>query len=441
MGGQTWWDLQAALDRGGWHIFHFIGHGDFDTHSGEGVLGLAGEDGGVHRLAASDLALLLQEHHSLRLVVLNSCDTARASATDRFSSTASVLMRRGIPAVAAMQYEISDAAAIAFARGFYTALAAQHPVDQAVTRARQSIKLSRRNTLEWATPVLYLRSATGALFDLTDIPATPHPRRQTHGNQTSEPTRPPLRRHLPPPEEPSAPAARPSSQVPPAPSKRLETRLPRLTRLSHDDRVRGGGVQPGRDPAGHRQRRRCTAPDLGPRHRPAAGPAVPRRRGACGGVQPGRDPAGHRQRRTGTARIWDPATGQQLARLADHDSGVGGGVQPGRDPAGHRQQRIDGARIWDPATGQQLAGLGPTGAAARCMRWRSARTGPGWPPAAATGTARIWDLATGQQLARLAHDGRGALRWRSARTGPGWPPAATAGRARPGSGTRPPVSG
>ena len=128
---------------------------------------------GVHRLAASDLALLLQEHHSLRLVVLNSCDTARASAADRFSSTASVLMRRGIPAVVAMQYEISDPAAIAFARGFYTALAAQHPVDQAVTRARQSIKFTRRNTLEWATPVLYLRSLTGALFDLTDIPATP----------------------------------------------------------------------------------------------------------------------------------------------------------------------------------------------------------------------------------------------------------------------------
>ena len=97
VGGQTWWDLQDALDEGGWHIFHFIGHGDFDTQSGEGVLGLAGEDGGVHRLAASDLALLLQEHHSLRLVVLNSCDTARASAADRFSSTASVLDAAGHP--------------------------------------------------------------------------------------------------------------------------------------------------------------------------------------------------------------------------------------------------------------------------------------------------------------------------------------------------------
>lgn len=82
---------------------------------------MTGEDGGTHRLGAGDLALLLAEHRSLRLVVLNSCDTARASASDRFSSTASVLLRRGIPAVVAMQYEISDEAAITFARGFYTA--------------------------------------------------------------------------------------------------------------------------------------------------------------------------------------------------------------------------------------------------------------------------------------------------------------------------------
>jgi hypothetical protein len=59
--GQTWWDLQTALDQDHWHIFHFIGHGDFDIQTGEGVLALSGEDGGVHRLAATDLALLLAE--------------------------------------------------------------------------------------------------------------------------------------------------------------------------------------------------------------------------------------------------------------------------------------------------------------------------------------------------------------------------------------------
>ena len=171
--GQTWWDLQAALDQEHWHILHFIGHGGFDPGSGEGLLALAGEDGRTHRLGVNDLALLLAEHRSLRLAVLNSCDSARGSAADVFSSTAAVLMRRGIPAVVAMQYEISDEAAITFARGFYTAIAAQHPVEQAVTRARRAVKLARRNTLEWATPVLYLRSPTGAIFNLADVAPEP----------------------------------------------------------------------------------------------------------------------------------------------------------------------------------------------------------------------------------------------------------------------------
>jgi CHAT domain len=121
--GQTWWDLQEALDHDRWHVLHFIGHGGFDRDSGEGLLVLASEDGGTYRFGASNLALLLGEHHSLRLVVLNSCDSARSSAAEVFSSTAAVLMRRGIPAVVAMQYEISDEGAITFARGFYTAIA------------------------------------------------------------------------------------------------------------------------------------------------------------------------------------------------------------------------------------------------------------------------------------------------------------------------------
>jgi hypothetical protein len=55
--GQTWWDLQAALDEAPWHVLRFIGHGAYDAGTGEGVLGLAAEDGGLHRLAASDLGL------------------------------------------------------------------------------------------------------------------------------------------------------------------------------------------------------------------------------------------------------------------------------------------------------------------------------------------------------------------------------------------------
>ena len=58
-----------------------------------------------------------------RLVVLNSCSGAATNSQDLFSGTAAALARSGVAAVAAMQYAISDPAAVAFTRGFYAALA------------------------------------------------------------------------------------------------------------------------------------------------------------------------------------------------------------------------------------------------------------------------------------------------------------------------------
>jgi tetratricopeptide (TPR) repeat protein len=169
--GQTWRALQAIMHRGPWHVFHFIGHGGFDAAVGEGTLALADDTGRTYHLGAKGLAMLLRDHPSLRLVLLNACDTGRASALDPFSSVAGALMRRGIPAVLAMQFEITDLAAIEFSRTFYGAIAHQLPVDVSVTQARQAIQLASPGTLEWGTPVLYLRSPAGYIFDLTNAPS------------------------------------------------------------------------------------------------------------------------------------------------------------------------------------------------------------------------------------------------------------------------------
>ena len=105
--GQTWRELRDAMRQGPWHIFHFIGHGGFDAAAGEGTLALADDGGRTYALRANGLAMLLRGHPSLRLVLLNACDTGQASALDPFSSVAGALMRRGIPAVLAMQFEIT----------------------------------------------------------------------------------------------------------------------------------------------------------------------------------------------------------------------------------------------------------------------------------------------------------------------------------------------
>jgi len=167
--GQTWRDLQRETRRGPWHIFHFIGHGDFDQNAGEGLIILTNEEGKSHRLTATELGRLLADHHSLRLVSLNSWEGARGSERDIFSSTAATLIRRGLPAVLAMQYEITDQATVEFANTFYRALADGMPVDAAVAEARKAVSLAVRNTLEWGTPVLYMRAPDGCIFDIKPI--------------------------------------------------------------------------------------------------------------------------------------------------------------------------------------------------------------------------------------------------------------------------------
>lgn len=177
--GQTWRDLQEAMQTGTWHIFYFIGHGGFDCNLDEGLVALADEDGKTQRFRATHLGRLLADHRSLRLVILNSCEGARGSEHDIFSCTASILVQRGIPAVLAMQYEITDRAAIEFSRAFYKALANGLPVDAAVTEARKAVSLAIENTIEWGTPVLYMRSPDGVLFNVQEQKPKDKVRRET----------------------------------------------------------------------------------------------------------------------------------------------------------------------------------------------------------------------------------------------------------------------
>jgi CHAT domain len=163
--GQTWRDLMQTLRKGDYHIFHFIGHGGFNPSKSEGFIELADEDGRVQMITATQLGILLADHQFLRLVFLNTCKGAKSSTYDVFSSTSTTLARRGIPAVIAMQYEITDHAAIELTRTFYESLAEGMPVDAAITEARKAISLEV-GTLEWGTPVLYMRSQSGIIFNL-----------------------------------------------------------------------------------------------------------------------------------------------------------------------------------------------------------------------------------------------------------------------------------
>ena len=167
----TWADLQDMLLSESWHVMHFIGHGDFHHDWDEGVLALTDANGHVDLVEASRLVDLLRQARPMPgLVVLNSCSGAAVGVTDLFSGTAAALVRGGVSAVAAMPYEISDPAAVAFARGFYGAITHGRGVDDAVSSGRVAIVGLSRRTLEWITPVLYLRGNDTHLFT---VPASP----------------------------------------------------------------------------------------------------------------------------------------------------------------------------------------------------------------------------------------------------------------------------
>jgi len=151
----TWPEVHARLLAEEWHVVHFIGHGDYDAEVGQGILALVGSDGQADLAEASRIADLLNEARPTpRLVVLS---------TNSSSATAATLARSGISAVAAMQFPISDSAASAFVRGFYTAIAQGRSIDEAARSGRISI-LASRHSLEWITPTLYLRGEARQLF-------------------------------------------------------------------------------------------------------------------------------------------------------------------------------------------------------------------------------------------------------------------------------------
>ena len=182
-------DLQRQLRRKDYHILHFVGHGGFDERADDGVLMFVDESGRAKLVTGRDLGTILHDHRSLRLAVLNACEGARTATDDPFAGSAQNLVRQGIPAVVAMQFEITDGAAITFAHELYQAVSEGFPIDAALAEARRAI-FGSGNDIEWGTPVLYMRSSDGLLFDVDHTAATTRPADQLPTKPAEEPSLP-----------------------------------------------------------------------------------------------------------------------------------------------------------------------------------------------------------------------------------------------------------
>lgn len=167
--------LQFELLENEYHVFHFIGHGEFDEVEDDGVLVLEDARGREVHVSGRSIGNHLRDAHTLRLVVLNNCEGAATSESDPFAGSAQSLLRKGIPAIVAMQFEITDRAAIDFARGFYRSLSTGLPVDAALAEARKTLSDGAATRVEFGAPVLYMASHDGNLFDRTEAALVAEP--------------------------------------------------------------------------------------------------------------------------------------------------------------------------------------------------------------------------------------------------------------------------
>ncbi len=162
--------LRRRLEAEQPDIFHLISHGEPD-----GLL-LWSPNGEPALISGGPIAALLRPLPSLKLVFLNACLAGQPDGNVPFGGVAHRLLQSGLPAVIAMQFEITDSAAVDFAGFLYEALVAGDcpgAVDRAVSRARSYLLMSNPERLDFITPVLWLNTDDGIIAHFA--PAQKHP--------------------------------------------------------------------------------------------------------------------------------------------------------------------------------------------------------------------------------------------------------------------------
>ncbi|MGY1636062.1 CHAT domain-containing protein [Geodermatophilus sp. SYSU D00742] len=151
--------------RRGFDVLYLVCHGY--VANDEPVLLLVDEEDRAAPLLGSDLISQLRDLSRLpRLVFLASCQSAGAGA-DRRSEDAGVLAALGprlaevgVPAVVAMQGNVSMTTAAAFTKAFFRSLDADGLVDRATAVARAAV----RDRPDWWVPALFMRLRSGRLW-------------------------------------------------------------------------------------------------------------------------------------------------------------------------------------------------------------------------------------------------------------------------------------
>jgi hypothetical protein len=154
--------LELALRRQ-YHILHYIGHGAFSQAFSQAALLLQNQEGSTAVVTDGQVSRMLV-HLPVRpmLVFLVACNSAARSTTDAFRGLGPSLVAAGVPAVIAMQENVSITSARTLSRVFYTELEKHGQVDRSLNTARASLLTAGRP--DTAVPVLFMRLKSGQLW-------------------------------------------------------------------------------------------------------------------------------------------------------------------------------------------------------------------------------------------------------------------------------------
>jgi hypothetical protein len=164
-GGTATLNNVLARLRDGYDVLYLVCHGalvDSEPH-----LWLEDEEGNVQVVAGTELVTRLREMRERpRLVVLASCQSAgkghdrRSDDDGALSALGPRLAEAGIPAVIAMQGNVSEHTVLAFMPVFFRELQRDGQIDRAVAVARGAV----REHADWWMPVLFMRLKSGRLW-------------------------------------------------------------------------------------------------------------------------------------------------------------------------------------------------------------------------------------------------------------------------------------
>jgi len=152
-----------ALSSGGYHIFHYAGHGRFDDSLPE-INGLILRDGNKLRAITASTLNMLVRNSPLELVYLSCCFGARSegqAGRGDFSGMLEAFARADVPVVLGYRWTVADAPAGVMAESFHGSLWRNLSPAESLLRARRASAMSEegRDDDSWASPVLLMQNA------------------------------------------------------------------------------------------------------------------------------------------------------------------------------------------------------------------------------------------------------------------------------------------